>query len=296
MPLTPQQRAAAVKRALSAIRSVKALERGALLEVRASLAEVRSDLFARLASGGRFEQANQFALLREVDRVAAEVERLLGTPIIGAQRAAEDLAAETFRKNLAAQGIEPSAVKPLIRIPEIVISQRENIGDLVAGASAQFKAALRADLRRTLLGGQTLGEFQSRIGRRLTSPGPFGAVLNRAEVIVRNETSNTFALAQEAQRQSVAEQGFGFTKTWITSRDPRVRPSHAAIDGATVKQGEDFDVGGWPAAYPKDPRLPPEESIQCRCMVVEQWSKSRPSGTGGRSINPVDAPPLAVVA
>lgn len=282
MAISPQKKAAAARRAREAIRGVKTVERRALVDIRAGLAEVRGDLLARLATGTPFDRAMTLSLLREADRAASEVERILAVPVVGAQRAAERIAIETFAKNMEAQGIRDLPVTPLLRQSDLLVAQREAIGDLVVGVTDDFRRRLRSELRQTLMGGQTLADFQRRIGRALPASGPFGTVANRAEVIVRTETSKTFQFAQEAQRQEIAEAGFEFRKQWVSSRDGRVRPTHAAADGQTVGAEEDFDIGGYPAAFPQDPRLPPEESIQCRCEVIEIFEESSRVPSGGR--------------
>lgn len=91
----------------------------------------------------------------------------------------------------------------------------------------------------------------------------------RAERIVRTEViraSNFGAL--EAARQTAEELQIELQKVWLATPDARTRDSHAAADGQTVGLEEDFVVGGHPASYPGDSRLPPEESIQCRCALA----------------------------
>ena len=57
-------------------------------------------------------------------------------------------------------------------------------------------------------------------------------------------------------------------KRWVTRRDERVRPSHAAADGQTVPMGGVFVVGGWGLAFPGDPAAPVWETARCRCVLV----------------------------
>lgn len=62
---------------------------------------------------------------------------------------------------------------------------------------------------------------------------------------------------------------------WITARDERVRPSHAATDGQGVPANlrfkvpkvnfpDDYDL----ARYPRDPDLPANNRHGCRCQTV----------------------------
>jgi SPP1 gp7 family putative phage head morphogenesis protein len=49
--------------------------------------------------------------------------------------------------------------------------------------------------------------------------------------------------------------------------DQNTRPSHQALSGAIVKVDDKFDVGGFPADHPLDPKLPPEELVNCHCWL-----------------------------
>jgi hypothetical protein len=61
-----------------------------------------------------------------------------------------------------------------------------------------------------------------------------------------------------------------YLKGWLVgpgAEHPR-HELYEGLDEQTVALDEPFDVGGFPAAYPGDPSLPPEESVGCRCVVV----------------------------
>jgi GNAT superfamily N-acetyltransferase len=55
---------------------------------------------------------------------------------------------------------------------------------------------------------------------------------------------------------------------WVTQRDERVRPAHAATDTDTIPLGSTFTVGGYPARFPGDPNLPIGLRINCRCFLA----------------------------
>ena len=66
--------------------------------------------------------------------------------------------------------------------------------------------------------------------------------------------------------------GERFLKRWLVGPGGE-HPRHELVpnlDGQTVGLEESFDVDGYPAEYPGDPNLPPDESISCRCTVVFQ--------------------------
>ena len=53
---------------------------------------------------------------------------------------------------------------------------------------------------------------------------------------------------------------------WLSARDEDVRESHVSEDGHVVKIGEPFPTTG--LQFPSDPGGPPEEVINCRCVVL----------------------------
>ncbi len=59
------------------------------------------------------------------------------------------------------------------------------------------------------------------------------------------------------------------SKEWRSVGDAQTRETHINAEAqGEIPLDEDFDVGGWPAQYPGDPRLPDEETMNCRCMLL----------------------------
>lgn len=84
----------------------------------------------------------------------------------------------------------------------------------------------------------------------------------------------TDRVADTARRRAPA------AKTWATARDANVRPSHVETDEQTIPENLRYQLpkmtylrgAGWTittgvdlARYPRDPNLPTEQSINCRC-------------------------------
>lgn len=59
-------------------------------------------------------------------------------------------------------------------------------------------------------------------------------------------------------------------KTWNTMEDEKVRIAHDLVDKVTVGIDEDFDVDGFPMAYPCDTsKNPPADLVvNCRCWLT----------------------------
>lgn len=75
--------------------------------------------------------------------------------------------------------------------------------------------------------------------------------------------------------EDAARAGAPPVKVWITMQDERVRPSHVEADAQAVPANLRFILEN-PATgkrslcdHPRDPNLPPEERINCRCSDPE---------------------------
>lgn len=109
------------------------------------------------------------------------------------------------------------------------------------------------DVKLVILAGTDENLSNAQIGRNIrqfyTDRSAFKAMR-----VARTETSHAAGFGQrEAARQS----GVVKTKTWITSRDDRVRDEHAAVDGETVDFNEPYSTGEM---------YPGETAIMCRCV------------------------------
>jgi hypothetical protein len=71
--------------------------------------------------------------------------------------------------------------------------------------------------------------------------------------------------------KDVAEEEIEITKTWVSAGDDRVRDSHAALDGQTVRADEKFTIPSGPnkGATADGPGLwgIPSEDCGCRCWI-----------------------------
>ncbi len=94
----------------------------------------------------------------------------------------------------------------------------------------------------------------------------------RAETIARTESLRvTHQGSQEAYRQAIANgdiEADSLTQTWNAAHDARTRSSHRAMDGQKRPIGEAFTSGdGSELLYPGDPSAPPEDTVNCRCVL-----------------------------
>ena len=90
----------------------------------------------------------------------------------------------------------------------------------------------------------------------------------RAEVIARTEGLRAAHEGSEVMYEQAVGDGTlrsdQIMRTWITAKDERVRSAHARLNGQSRRYG-----GMWgPLRYPGDPQAPPEQTVQCRCVLT----------------------------
>ena len=119
------------------------------------------------------------------------------------------------------------------------------------------------DVKRVILAGTDENLSTVQIARNLrkfyTDRSPFKAMR-----VARTETASASGFGQ---REAAKQSGIVKTKQWLSSRDDRVRDSHAAIDGEVAPLDKAYSNG---LMYPGDPSGPTEEFIMCRCVESYQ--------------------------
>jgi uncharacterized protein with gpF-like domain len=255
-------------------------------QVRSAVAALRDarlrvvEELAHLAGSQETYHAHQLRRLRAaIDRAAAELAARL-RPIVGgaietAWHDGSAFAAATLRSVGVHLGPSPEVGLGQVRVLQTLG------GDLVTAVGHDFRARARRAVTMGVLTGQPPTAIQSTIAALLaTEParqeGRLGTIATQAERIVRNELMNAFSVANAARHDEIAAQTPDLRKWWSSAEDARVRPTHAAADGRYRPGGEvgpipvarDYRVGREAAAFPKDPRLSPGESVNCRCVSI----------------------------
>jgi len=150
------------------------------------------------------------------------------------------------------------------------LAQRRNLmvgvgQNLFQGVIGQVDRALRT------------GASAEAIKRTLEGLGRFSEF--RADTIARNEIQNAYANGNWQGSVALGEYG-PVEKMWLATMDRRTRDSHADANGQVRAFAEPFDVGGIPMMHPHDEMAPAEETIQCRCVLLEFWpGDPRPDGS-----------------
>lgn len=152
---------------------------------------------------------------------------------------------------------------------------------------------VKTDIERALRTGWLTGKSPYDVMKQLQSKDfetlTFKTKFHRAEAIVRteygrvaNEAHFTRLLQYAESDERARKAGLKppepepgekiateWLKDWVHTEDDRTRDSHRDVGGvAPIPVRAEFDVGGFPALYPQDPRLPAKESVNCRCVLA----------------------------
>jgi len=97
----------------------------------------------------------------------------------------------------------------------------------------------------------------------------------RARTIARTEGLRAAHMGElaawEAAIASGDVQANEIIQTWETARDDRVRHTHVSLQGQQRPYGTPFITSGYARLrFPGDPEAPPEEVINCRCVLTRQ--------------------------
>jgi hypothetical protein len=172
-------------------------------------------------------------------------------------------AARAFRDAI---GLTEAQVAAVNRYRELLLDgSREALSQLLRDRRSDTRVE-RAAARGVPLGQSEIDRLVARYLERHRQ--------HRAEVIARTEILRTQSLSRhEAMRQTLAQIGMKpgeVWRTWNSTKDERVRDTHAAMDGQTVRgMNTRFNSpSGAKLLYPGDPAAPPEETINCRCVIT----------------------------
>ena len=174
------------------------------------------------------------------------------------QRAIRDLVTDPKRGRRLPQYATVQRILDESGLPRAVYS---DVRDLLKRSIAEGwgERKTKIELGRLLRVSRDKDETTSAYASRLRSAARTAATANAAE---RMATSD------------LARKRGGLR--WMTVHDNRVRPSHVEADGQVQDLGHPFRIGKALLAYPGDPAGPPEETINCRCILIPTDSRRRP--------------------
>lgn len=238
--------------------------------VRKILSELRSQVVMEIATAptGSFTGVHYQQMLQELNRQLAMAEtkiRVETSADIGESwQAGRDMLPQLARagSNITLGGYGISS--------QLVDQIRDFTWGKVSGITNDLQGKIRAELSLGVLGGKTPQEVAATIAGSLgDKPGVFGTVSDRAEVIVKTELGRTFSMASQASMEQATATLPELQKMWLHAGHPKSpRIYHLNLNGAIKAVDQPFLVGSISMMYPRDPKAPVSEIINCGCMHV----------------------------
>ncbi len=139
----------------------------------------------------------------------------------------------------------------------------QQVGEKITKITETTKEEVKEQVKEGTKNNEPIDSIMGRVGK--TYEDFKGA---RAGMIARTEVHSaaTYGIHEAGRQSNVVKK-----KSWISSRDMRVRDTHkpgTGVDGQTVPKGKPFTRGlNGRLMYPGDPSGPPEEIINCRCTI-----------------------------
>jgi len=117
----------------------------------------------------------------------------------------------------------------------------------------------------------------------------------RAKTIARTEALRSTHQGEAAVWETAIRRGDiqaeQVVQRWVTARDEKVRHSHASMMGQTRAWGKPFTTGrAVSLRYPGDRKAPPEETVNCRCVLIRTLKPAKVRREPARK--PVDVRPI----
>jgi Phage Mu protein F like protein len=163
--------------------------------------------------------------------------------------------------------------------------------DLITNLGNEARRKINGELAQSALGTQTPYEAMQKIAANIEGqPSVFTSVAGRAQAIYRTETNRMFSMASQQRMNQMASAIPGLKKRWVAVDDSRTRSTHYTVGDVFADSGlptvvgvkENYIVGGFDAMFPRDPSLPPEEAINCRCHSVPEIDQATLGQLTGR--------------
>lgn len=139
----------------------------------------------------------------------------------------------------------------------------------IDGLSNSAWDKIRGELTLGVLGGKTPQEVAKAIGKNLKDPSIFSSIDARAESITKTEMGRVFSNAAQLRMEEANKHVQGLEKQWLHAGHPKAaRPFHLNLHGHHIPVNESFLVGNVAMRYPRDPKAPVGEVVNCGCDHV----------------------------
>lgn len=196
-----------------------------------------------------------------------EVDRLLG--IFGDQAGdvLSNAAGEAWAGGLAAIDKPFSAAGIEMVLPVIDSTQlqamRTFMVDRIKDVGVQAAQKIKSEIGLALIGIQDIAQTIQKVGSIMGE-----SSVSRVTTIVGDNLSRAWATASFDRAMQSDAAGVEMEKIWRRSGKIHSRLAHDLTDGVRKPIKEPFVINGHKIMYPKDPKAPVEESINCGCVCL----------------------------
>ena len=196
-----------------------------------------------------------------------EVDRLLG--IFGDQAGdvLSNAAGEAWAGGLAAIDKPFSAAGIEMVLPVIDSTQlqamRTFMVDRIKDVGVQAAQKIKSEIGQALIGIQDIAQTIQKVGSIMGE-----SSVSRVTTIVGDNLSRAWATASFDRAMQSDAVGVEMEKIWRRSGKIHSRLAHDLTDGVRKPINEPFVINGHKIMYPKDPKAPIEESINCGCVCL----------------------------
>jgi hypothetical protein len=201
----------------------------------------------------------------------AEIAEQLGNSASGHAAQTHAVGVALVDEPLAAGGVRIAAVLPDVDLRQLA-AIRTFMVDRLKNVTQEVATKIRNNIGLVLVGAATPFDVITSVS------GVIEGGKGRAQTIVRTELGRAFSVATHERMAQAKEVLPGLKKQWRRSGKVHSRRAHDLADGQIVDVGKPFTVNGYKLMYPRDPKGPAKETINCGCVelpIMEDWTVSQ---------------------
>jgi len=274
-PTGNKQKTKAFKRERKAqLRRLVKAHRATAKQVKELLDQTAKVMAAEIASGSLTEfQAWQLPNIKQsIDIAARELGEAMGQIGVEGAGKTHEIGVDLVDKPLAAAGIHLGQHLHEIDLKQLM-GIRTFMTDRLKDVSSEIARKVNGQIGLVMIGGQGPAQAVTSIASAIKSG------RGRAITILRTEMGRAFSVATQQRQAQAAELLPGLKKQWRRSGKTHSRIPHDIADGQIVAVDEPFIINGIKLMYPRDPKAPAKETINCGCVSLPQmdsWEVRNP--------------------
>lgn len=230
-------------------------------DIVALLRQAKAEIALTLASApSDYQQWRLSALNLEIERLLGAFGDQAGDILSNAAGEAWAGGIAAIDKPFAAAGIE--MVLPVIDSAQLQ-AMRTFMIDRIKDVGVQAAQKIKSEIGMALIGVQDIAQTIQKVGSIMGE-----SSVSRATTIVGDNLSRAWATASFDRAKQSDAAGVEMVKIWRRSGKIHSRLAHDLTDGVRKPINEPFVINGHKIMYPKDPKAPIEESINCGCVCL----------------------------